>query len=192
MAGGSAPSNSRAVVEPRPDIPLVERAFEVWLLRARWLLAPIYAGLVLALGGLVIVFGVELLETGRQLFSTHPKFTLVTVIALVDVSLAANLVLIVILSGFRNFISGREADGSLPGPSWMGAIDFDGLKLRLMSSLIAISGVALLKAFVQLTETENAPATTTVVLMVGIHLTFVISALLLALVDLLDARAHGR
>jgi uncharacterized protein (TIGR00645 family) len=169
-----------------------ERVFETWLFRARWLLAPIYAGMVVALAALVVVFGIELTHTLGDLLSAHPKYTLVTVIQLVDVSLAASLVLVVVLSGYRNFISeghGEEADGA---PRWMGAIDFAGLKLKLMSSLIAISGVALLKAFVLLTDEEKAPDERHLAWMIGIHMTFVISALLLALTDLLTARSHGK
>jgi uncharacterized protein (TIGR00645 family) len=170
--------------------PVLQRFFEAWLFGARWLLAPIYAGMVLALGALVVVFAIELTHTMEDLFSAHPKYTLVTVIQLVDVSLAASLVLVVVLSGYRNFISEGRAGDAGGAPTWMGDIDFAGLKLKLMSSLIAISGVALLKAFVQLTDQENAPDVHNLAWMIGIHLTFVLSALLLALTDLITSRTH--
>jgi uncharacterized protein (TIGR00645 family) len=176
---------------PAPEPSAFERVFERWLFRARWLLAPVYAGMVLALVALVGVFGVELAHIGEELFSAHPKYTLVTVIQLVDVSLAASLVLIVVLSGYRNFIAEARPDDDSNAPRWMGDIDFAGLKLKLMSSLIAISGVALLKAFVELTDDEGAPDPHRLAWMIGIHLTFVVSALLLALTDLLKSKAHG-
>jgi uncharacterized protein (TIGR00645 family) len=177
---------------PAPQPSAFERIFELWLFRARWLLAPIYAGMVLALGALVVVFGIELYHVGDDLFSAHPKYTLVTVIQLVDVSLAASLVLVVVLSGYRNFISEGRGNEESTTPRWMGEIDFAGLKLKLMSSLIAISGVALLKAFVQLTDDEGGPDPTRLAWMIGIHMTFVVSALLLALTDLLKARSHEK
>ena len=179
-----------APVPPPPTA--LERAFELWLFRARWLLAPVYAGMALALVGLVAVFGIELKHAAEELFSTHPKYTLVTIIQLVDVSLAASLVLVVVLSGYRNFISEGRPDDPGRAPQWLGAIDFAGLKLKLMSSLIAISGVALLKAFVQLTDDEGGPAPDRLAWMIGIHMTFVVSALLLALTDLLSAKSHGK
>jgi uncharacterized protein (TIGR00645 family) len=177
---------------PPPQATAFERNFELWLFRARWLLAPIYAGMVVALAGLVVVFGIELKHTAEQLFSAHPKYTLVTIIQLVDVSLAASLVLVVVLSGYRNFISERGPDSTSAAPRWMGDIDFAGLKLKLMSSLIAISGVALLKAFVELTDDEGGPDAQRLAWMIGIHMTFVISALLLALTDFLTSKSHGK
>jgi uncharacterized protein (TIGR00645 family) len=177
---------------PAPQPSAIERIFERWLFRARWLLAPIYAGMVVSLVALVVVFGIELTHAVAELFSEHPKFTLVSVIQLVDVSLAASLVLVVVLSGYRNFISERRADDASAAPTWMGAIDFAGLKLKLMSSLIAISGVALLKAFVELTDDEGAPDEHHLAWMIGIHLTFVASAVLLALTDLINARSHDK
>jgi uncharacterized protein (TIGR00645 family) len=178
---------------PAPDPPPpVQRVFETWLFRARWLLAPIYAGMVVSLVALVVVFAIELKHTVEELFSADAKFTLVTVIQLVDVSLAASLVLVVVLSGYRNFISEGRPDDTSGAPKWMGAIDFAGLKLKLMSSLIAISGVALLKAFVELTENEGAPSGQQLTWMIGIHMTFVVSALLLALTDLLESKIHKK
>jgi len=177
---------------PVPPPSAFERVFERWLFRARWLLAPVYAGLVLALAGLVAVFGVELKQVAGELFSAHPKYTLVTIIQLVDVSLAASLVLVVVISGYRNFISEGDPDEAGRTPRWMGDIDFAALKLKLMSSLIAISGVALLKAFVQLTDDEGGPDPTRLGWMLAIHMTFVVSALLLSLTDLLNAKSHGK
>ncbi len=164
-------------------------AFETWLLRARWLLAPIYAGLVVALAVLVVVFAIELGHILMDLAHRQPKHVIMAVVSLVDVSLAANLVLIVVLSGFRNFVSGGRR-GVGVGPKWIGDIDFGGLKLRLIASVIAMSAVALLKGFVQLTDGAGAPDNRTLAWLVGIHLTFVFTGVMLAITDLIMARTH--
>jgi uncharacterized protein (TIGR00645 family) len=177
---------------PPPPPSAFERVFERWLFRSRWLLAPIYAGMVVTLAALVVVFGIEMKHTAEELFSEHPKYTLVSIIQLVDVSLAASLVLVVVLSGYRNFISEGRPDEPSAAPRWLADIDFAGLKLKLMSSLIAISGVALLKAFVELTDDQGGPTPTRLAWMIGIHMTFVVSALLLALTDLLKAKSHDK
>ena len=108
-------------------------------------------------------------------------------LTLIDLSLAGNLLLIVIFSGYENFVSKIDTGGNEDRPSWMGTVDFSGLKMKLIASIVAISAIALLKAFMRLTDGEpiNTPM---LAWLVGIHLTFVVSGVLLALMDLLASK----
>jgi uncharacterized protein (TIGR00645 family) len=175
------------MAKPPPPKLAVDRAIANVLFRSRWLLAPIYLGLVLTLAGLAVVFASELIQGIRQLLSVHPHYVLLTTLSMIDLSLAANLVLIVIFSGYEQFI-GRIDSGEEERLSWMGAVDFGGLKVRLIASLVAISAVALLRAFLLIADGEGAPDNRTLAWLVGIHLTFVVSGLLLALMDFVVAK----
>jgi uncharacterized protein (TIGR00645 family) len=170
---------------PPPDArrkPAPGRTLEIWLFRARWLMAPFYVGLVLALVALLVVFGKELWHELSGLADMTPAQGVVMALSLIDLSLAGNLLVIVIFSGYETFVSKMDLDEDTERPDWMGLIDFSGLKMKLMASIVAISAVALLRAFVQIAENQ-APPQPGLIWLVGIQLTFVVSALLLALMD---------
>ncbi|MFA5599278.1 MAG: YqhA family protein, partial [Phenylobacterium sp.] len=99
-----------------------------------------------------------------------------------------NLLLIVIFSGYENFVSKIDTANHEDRPSWMGTVDFSGLKMKLIASIVAISAISLLKAFMQLSEGEGVSERSLLWLVV-IHITFVVSGVLLALMDWLAARA---
>lgn len=172
--------------------PAVERFLELWLFRSRWLLAPIYVGLVLALADLVVVFTVDLIQATHDLFTIQPKHVLVNTLSIIDVTLAANLILIVMFSGYEQFVARIDTGARKNRLSWMGGVDFSGVKLRLMASLVAISAVALLRVFMVITDGDGAPDNRQMFWMIAIHLTFVASAVLLALMDFLVAKSHHR
>lgn len=111
------------------------------------------------------------------------------VLALIDPSLAANLVLIVVFSGYENFVSKIDPEGHPDWPEWMTKIDFSGLKQKLMASIVAISAIQVLKAFMNLDEKFNER---TLMWLVGIHLVFVLSGLMLAWSDAIGERAKAR
>jgi uncharacterized protein (TIGR00645 family) len=173
----------------RPAKPALERALELALFRSRWLMAPFYLGLVIALAGLLAVFGVELWRELSHLAAMTPENAILMALSLIDLSLAGNLLLIVIFSGYENFVSKLDTGTSEDRPPWMGAVDFSGLKMKLMASIAAISAIALLKAFMRLAEGE-AVEDRHLAWLVGIHLTFVVSGVLLALMDLLASKAE--
>jgi uncharacterized protein (TIGR00645 family) len=102
------------------------------------------------------------------------------VVSLIDVSLTGNLILIVVFSGYENFVSRIDPAGHPDWPEWMTKVDFGGLKQKLLSSIVAISAIQVLKAFMNIDAAFDA---TKMVWLVGVHLVFVISALLLALSD---------
>ena len=152
------------------------------LFRARWLLVPLYVGLVGALILLIYRFGLEFVHMFKNVADSDAhKFTL-DLLALLDLTLLANLILIVIFAGYENFVSRIDiAHDSKDRPHWMGTIDFSGLKIKLIGSLVAISVIELLKDFIELSG--KAQVTEGTVWRIVIHITFVVSGVLFALMD---------
>ena len=165
-----------------------ERWLEAALFSSRWLMAPFYVGLVIALVALLVIFIGELIGEASRIADLTPEAAILMALSLIDLSLAGNLILIVIFSGYENFVSKIDADGQIDRPAWMGTVDFSGLKLRLVGSIVAISAISLLRTFMRIGE---GPLDETMVQWkVIVHLTFVTSGVLLALMDLLSSRAH--
>lgn len=172
----------------------IERGFERGLFASRWLMAPMYLGLVVCLGLLVVVFLRELAYYLPKTLAMTTEQAILVVLTLIDLSLAANLLLTVLFSGYENFVSKLDIKDTVDRPGWMGTVDFAGLKMKLIASIVAISGIHLLKVFMEVGE---APAVGTVsrpldepqlFWLVIIHLTFVVSGVLLAVMDWLAAR----
>ena len=164
----------------------LEQGLEKLLFASRWLMAPFYFGLVLALVGLMVVFVHDIIEAVPGLIEVGESNVVVMVLTLIDLSLAANLLLMVIFSGYENFVSKMDVADHPDRPSWMGKVDFGGLKLKLIASIVAISGIHLLKAFMNLSQTSRDE----LMWLVIIHMTFVISGVLLACMDRLEGH-HG-
>ncbi len=156
-------------------------------------MAPIYLGLVVSLAMLTIVFVKELLFYLPQVFTMSADQGILAALTLIDLSLAANLLLIVLFSGYENFVSKLDISDSTDRPDWMGKVDFSGLKMKLIASIVAISGIHLLKVFMSLGKPGAGYeiSSDTLKWMVIIHLTFVISGVLLALMDWITIRAKG-
>lgn len=187
-----APVHLDRMTEPAPRParakPSFERILENGLFRARWLMAPFYVGLVFALAALLVVFVNEAIHEFSGVFSKTPEQAILMALSLIDLSLAGNLLLIVIFSGYENFVSKIDTGDDADRPSWMGTVDFSGLKMKLIASIVAISAIALLKAFMRLAEGDSA-SDRTLGWLVGIHLTFVVSGLLLAVMDWLNGKS---
>ena len=166
---------------------MIERAIERVLFASRWLLAPFYLGLVLALVGLLFKDLQELLHFVTHIFSSDESDVILGVLTLIDLSLTGSLIIIVILSGYENFVSRIDADAHPDWPEWMAHIDFTGLKMKLMSSIVAISAVQLLKVFMNLANTSDRVVTWSVTL----HLVFVVSGLIFALTDRFSGDKHN-
>jgi uncharacterized protein (TIGR00645 family) len=147
-------------------------------------MAPFYIGLVLALLVLLASFLHELFALIMSIPTITQNNAVLGVLSLIDLSLAGNLVLIVIFSGYENFVSKMDIGDHKDEPEWMGTVDFSALKLKLIASIVAISGIHLLQVFM---EVENVTKEH-IMWMVIIHLVFVISGLLLALMDYVAAK----
>jgi uncharacterized protein (TIGR00645 family) len=172
----------------------IEARFEQTLFASRWLMAPMYLGLSVTLLMLVVIFLRDLLYYLPQTLSLTAEEGILVVLTLIDLTLAANLLLIVIFSGYESFVSKFDIDAGDDRPGWMGKVDFGGLKMKLVASIVAISGIHLLKRFMEIgagSRTDD-PTATDLYWLVVIHLTFVISGVLLAVMDWLQASAKGK
>jgi uncharacterized protein (TIGR00645 family) len=166
---------------------MFERAIEKFLFASRWVLAPFFIALALGLVVLLVKMVFAFYEFALHAWSASEAEVILGILGLVDLTLLGSLLVITIFSGYENFVSRIDAAEHADWPEWMAKIDFTGLKLKLMSSIVAISAIQLLRAFVNvrnLTTHELAWS-------VGIHLTFVVSGLLLALTDRVSEHQPG-
>ncbi|MBI1170519.1 TIGR00645 family protein [bacterium] len=167
-----------------------EKGFEQFLFASRWLMAPMYLCLVISLGMLTVIFVRETAQVLPHVLEMSVDEGILSILSLIDMSFAANLMLVVIFSGYENFVSKLDLEDVTDRPSWMGKVDFSGLKMKLIASIVAISGIHLLKVFMELGPNNAHPIDLdTLRYMVIIHLAFVLSGVLLALMDWLSSRA---
>jgi uncharacterized protein (TIGR00645 family) len=163
---------------------------EVLIFNCRWLLAPFYLGLVGGVLILLIKFSQEFFHLVPHVLSAPESDIILMILTLVDMSLVANLLLIIIFSGYENFVSKIDTAGHEDRPDWMGKVDFSGLKIKVIASIVAISAIELLKAFVNVSNV-GTPGTPGIWMIedkqlawkVGIHFTLVLSGVLFALMD---------
>ncbi|MFY9288228.1 MAG: TIGR00645 family protein [Alphaproteobacteria bacterium] len=171
----------------------MERIIEKGLFASRWLMAPFYVGLVGALLILLYTFVIELVHTFAHLSELTPDKAVLGILSLIDLSLAGNLLLIVIFSGYENFVSKFNFTDHEDRPEWQGTVDFSALKLKLVASIVAISGIHLLKVFMNVRDIADRE----IQWMVVIHLVFIFSGVMLALMDKISVSAksyktHGK
>lgn len=165
----------------------LEEGFESVLFASRWLMAPFYLGLVVALLALLVEFVKTILEVLPEIVHLSEAAAVVWILTLIDLSLAANLLLMVIFSGYENFVSRMTVSAAHPDrPTWMGKIDFSSMKLKLIASIVAISAIELLKAFMSIRTYSDRD----LMWLAGIHMTFIVSGVLLALMDWITERGE--
>lgn len=157
----------------------MERLIERALYNSRWLLVPMYLGLAALLLLLTISFVVDLVGMFPKVVALSEKDIILSALALIDLVLVASLVVMVIISGYENFVSRIDLAENDEKLSWVGKLDSGTLKLKVASSIVAISSVHLLKAFMNAAEISNDK----LLWLVVIHLTFVASALLMAVIE---------
>jgi uncharacterized protein (TIGR00645 family) len=166
----------------------IENASERFLFASRWLIAPLYLGMVVALVLIAIKFFQELWHLITHVLdaSTDSGDIVLGTLALLDLALLANLVLIVIFAGYENFVSKiKAARNSEDRPAWMGHVDFSGLKMKLIGSIVAISAIGLLQDYFTYTSQSDPWVQFWRIML---HLTFVLSGLLFALMDWLGEK----
>jgi len=158
----------------------IEEIVEKVLFGGRWLLAPLYVGLLLSLIPLIYRFFIEFIHLMEGVATLRMQEITLKILELLDVVLLGNLIIIVIFAGYENFVSKiNVAANSVDRPHWMGRVDYSGLKIKLIGSLVAISVIELLKDFMM----EGAYDDRTQLWRIIIHITFVISGVLFALMD---------
>ncbi len=164
----------------RPKINMdLERLIERVLFASRWLLVPLYLGL----GVLLIVFSIhffrELFHLFENMLELKETDVVLGALGLIDIVLIAGLVVMVMLSGYENFVSRLDIGETEKTISWLGKLDSGTLKLKVAATIVAISSIQLLKGFMELETLPNDK----LLWMTIMHLTFVVSAVLLAVMD---------
>ena len=168
----------------------VEFVFEKMLFASRWLLAPIFLGLSLALMALGFKFFQEAWHIFHDLPAMDESVMVLKVLAMIDIALVATLIIMVMFSGYENFVSSIDAKGS-DTLSWLGKLDAGTLKLKVAASIVAISSIHLLRIFMQVGEIGKETYTNNQIMWyVILHMTFVLSALLLGVLDRISFATH--
>jgi uncharacterized protein (TIGR00645 family) len=156
-----------------------EATLEHWVFQSRWLLAPFFIGLLLAIIALLVKFAKQLFQLGLTMFTIDSDQMIVEILSLVDGALIAALLLIIGFSGYENFVSKIGTGQHEDRPAWMGRVGFSDLKIKLMGAIVAISAVELLKAFINVDDFTWQE----LAWKVGIHVAFVVSGVLFAVTD---------
>ncbi|MCK5529652.1 MAG: TIGR00645 family protein [Halopseudomonas aestusnigri] len=157
----------------------MERLLENLMYSARWILAPIYLGLSLALAALAVKFFQELFHLLPHLLQTAEADLILVVLSLVDMALVGGLLVMVMISGYENFVSQLDIDDGKEKLSWLGKMDSGSLKMKVAASIVAISSIHLLKVFMNAQNIPNDKLMWYVI----IHLTFVVSSFGMGLLD---------
>ena len=160
-----------------------ERIIERTLFAGRWLLVPLYLGLIVLLGMFSIHFFRELVHLYTHALTLAETDIILAALGLIDIVLVAGLVVMVMLSGYENFVSRLDIAETERTISWLGKLDTGTLKLKVAASIVAISAIQLLKGFMEVQTVSDDK----LMWMTLIHLTFVVSALLLTVMDRLTA-----
>ncbi len=157
----------------------LELGVERVIMASRWLQAPLYMGLILVLGIVVVKFPFKIWELTVKALTVDEADLVLAILSLVDLILVANLVIMVIISGYENFVSHIEVQGITDKLSWFGKLDAGSIKIKLASSIVAISSIHLLQRFLESADYDNSK----LYAMVVMHMAFVVSALLLTYID---------
>ena len=164
----------------------MERFLENAMYASRWLLAPVYFGLSLGLIALTIKFFQEIFHILPHIFSVSESDMILTLLSLVDMTLVGGLLVMVMFSGYENFVSQLDINEGKEKLSWLGKMDATSLKNKLAASIVAISSIHLLRVFM---DAKNVPDNK-LMWYVIIHLTFVLSAFVMGYLDRLTKVKH--
>lgn len=165
----------------------LENRFEHIFFTTRWIVAPIYAGLA---GGLLVVlikFMQLMVHLLMHSWTLNFDDISVAVLDMIDLALLANLLLIVMFAGYENYVSRLDLRDHVDYPSWMGQVTFGDIKVKLMASIVAMSAIHLLADFLRV----NSMTTRTLAWSVGIHMAFVVSGVLVAIMDKIAEHKSG-
>lgn len=162
----------------------MEKLVESIFYASRWLLAPVYMGLSLALILLGIKFFQELFHVFPIILGATESDLVLVVLSLVDMALVGGLLVMIMFSGYENFISRIDLDEKTDKLSWLGKLDAGSLKQKVAASIVAISSIHLLKVFMNLKSTDNDKVMWYVIM----HLTFVLSAIGMAYIDKMNSK----
>ena len=165
---------------------MLESWIERLLFASRWILAPVYLGLSLALLALGVRFFIEIAHVLGSIMTIGESDMVLTLLSLIDLVLVGSLIVMVMFSGYENFVSRIDAGTESEKLGWLGKVDSGTLKLKVAASIVAISSIHLLQKFMDVEKIENDKLLWYVV----IHLTFVVSAVMLGVLDRMSFAAH--
>jgi uncharacterized protein (TIGR00645 family) len=157
----------------------MERFLENAMYASRWLLAPVYFGLSLALLALSVKFFQEIIHVLPNIFAITEADLVLTLLSLIDMALVGGLLVMVMFSGYENFVSQLDISDDKEKLSWLGKMDSTSLKSKVAASIVAISSIHLLRVFM---DAKNVPDNK-LMWYVIIHLTFVLSAFVMGYLD---------
>lgn len=158
---------------------MLERIIERFMYSARWILAPIYLGLSLALLALGIKFFQEIFHVLPAIFEIAEADLVLVILSLIDLALVGGLIVMVMLSSYESFVSRLDIGADSEKLGWLGKMDYTSLKNKVASSIVAISSIHLLKIFMNTPNIDNDKLMWYVI----IHITFVLSAFGMGLLD---------
>ncbi|MGV8134665.1 MAG: TIGR00645 family protein [Mangrovibacterium sp.] len=158
---------------------MMEKNLERFIFFSRWIQMPVYVGLIIASLLYAAKFMIELWHLVTAFSALTENTIMLSVLGLIDISMVINLLVVVIIGGYWTFVSKIEFGAHVDKPDWLTKINASTLKIKLIISLVSISGVHLLKTFIDI---HNVPLQDAL-LQMGIHLVFLISAVLLAYTD---------
>ncbi len=157
----------------------MEKHLETLMYASRWLMAPIYLGLSLVLIALGIKFFQEIFHLLPNILQTKEADLILVVLSMIDIALVGGLIVMVMFSGYENFVSRLDIDESAEKLNWLGKVDSGSLKNKVAASIVAISSIHLLKVFM---DTPNI-ANDKIMWYLLIHITFVLSAFVMGYLD---------
>ena len=165
----------------------MESLFEKLFYSARWILAPLFLGLSLALLALALKFFQEVWHVRPHVFELSESDLILSLLSMVDMGLVGGLIVMVMYSSYENFVSRLDLDEKdSERLGWLGKMDAGSLKNKVAASIVAISSIHLLRIFMNISTIENDKLLWYVI----VHLTFVLSALVMCWIDLLTRKAH--
>ncbi len=170
----------------------MESLIEKILYGSRWIMAPIYLGLSLLLLVLAVKFFQELIHILPVLLTMPEQTLILKILTLVDLTLVGSLVVMVMFSGYENFVSKIDIEEGGEKLSWLGKMDSGSLKLKVSASIVAISAIHLLKAYMEFKPDAGGDAETKLMWLLIVHLGFVASALCMQIMDKMDREAKAK
>jgi uncharacterized protein (TIGR00645 family) len=165
---------------------MIERTIEKLLFASRWILAPVYLCMSVALVALGVKFFQEAWHVITHVLVTEESALVLTLLSMIDLVLVGSLIVMVMFSGYENFVSRIDIEGEGDKLGWLGKLDAGTLKLKVAASIVAISSIHLLRKFVEAENTANDKLMWYVI----IHMTFVISAVLMGVLDKMSFASH--
>lgn len=171
------------------DLIVIERTIEKLLFASRWILAPVYLGMSLALMALGVKFFTEVYHLMHSIMQVTEADLVLRLLALIDLVLVGSLMVMVMFSGYENFVSKIDVKDGGDSLGWLGKLDASSLKLKVAASIVAISSIHLLRAFMAMSNTATVD-NDKLMWYVIIHLTFVVSAVMMGVLDKMSFASH--